>query len=217
VKPAAVLFDMDGTLFDSEKLWDIAIDELAEVYGAVVPNEVRTAMVGRAVAECMLLLHAAIGQPWRDSQTSADWIYNRVEQLFAVALQWRPGAQELLHEVRAAGVPTALVTSTNRQVVEVALDTLGRHNFDVEICGDEVEFTKPHPDPYQRAARSLGVDPADCVVIEDSPTGVASGLAAGSRVLGVPHAVPLASEGGRLTLVPSLAGVTLADLAALPF
>lgn len=211
--PAAVLFDMDGTLFDSEPLWDTAIEELAAEYGAVVSAEVRLSMVGRSVDESMLLFHQGIGQPWREAAVSAAWIYDRVEGLFATDLVWRPGARELLHDVRAAGLPTALVTSTNRQCVEVALDTLGRHNFDAVVCGDEVAFTKPHPDPYLRAAKLLGVEPADCLVVEDSPTGVASALAAGARVIGVPNAVTLSPMTG-LTLLTTLAGVTLAALAA---
>ena len=133
--------------------------------------------------------------------------------LFATELVWRPGARELLHDVRAAGVPTALVTSTSRRAVEVALDTLGRHNFDAVVCGDEVAFTKPHPDPYLRAAKLLGVEPSGCVAIEDSPAGVASALAAGARVIGVPNAVSLSPMTG-LTLLTTLSGLTLAELAA---
>ncbi|WP_166388038.1 HAD family hydrolase [Catellatospora methionotrophica] len=208
-----MLFDMDGTLFDSEPLWDIAIEELAHLYGAQVSAEVRLNMVGRSVDESMVLFHDGIGQPWRDAAASSAWIYDRVTGLFATDLVWRPGAQELLHEVRAAGLPTALVTSTNRRAVEVALDTLGRHNFDAVVCGDEVAFTKPHPDPYLRAAKLLNVEPADCLAVEDSPTGVASALAAGTRVIGVPNAVTLKPMTG-LTLLPTLAGATLAALSA---
>ncbi|MDI1464555.1 HAD family phosphatase [Catellatospora sp. KI3] len=209
-----MLFDMDGTLFDSEPLWDIAIDELAAEYGAVLAAEVRLAMVGRSVPESMVLFHDGIGQSWRDAKTSSDWIYERVAVLFASDLVWRPGARELLAEVRAAGIPAALVTSTNRRVVEIALDTLGRDTFDAVVCGDEVAFTKPHPDPYLRAAKLLGVEPADCLAIEDSPTGAASALAAGARVIAVPHAVSVDAAPG-LVLLPTLAGVTLADLATL--
>ncbi|MEV4417683.1 HAD family phosphatase [Catellatospora sp. NPDC049609] len=209
-----MLFDMDGTLFDSEPLWDIAIEELAHAYGAAISVEVRLAMVGRSVDESMVLFHDGIGQPWRDAATSARWITDRVAGLFATDLVWRPGARELLHEVRAAGLPTALVTSTNRQCVDIALDTLGRHNFDAVVCGDEVAFPKPHPDPYQRAAKLLGVNVADCLAIEDSPTGVASALAAGARVIGVPHAVKLAPMTG-LTLLTTLTGVTLTTLSTL--
>jgi HAD superfamily hydrolase (TIGR01509 family) len=205
---------MDGTLFDSEVLWDLAINELAESFGAVVPLETRLAMVGTSMHDSMELLHQGIGQPWRDGPASADWINERVGKLFATDLVWRPGARELLHEVRAAGVPTALVTATRRALVDVAVQTAGRDNFDVLVCGDEVVNTKPHPEPYETAAKLLGVDIQRCVAIEDSPTGVASALAAGATVLAVPNHVPL-SPGPRVTLVDSLAGVGLSDLAAL--
>ncbi|GAA1650741.1 HAD family hydrolase [Catellatospora bangladeshensis] len=211
-----MLFDMDGTLFDSEPLWDIAIEELAHAYGSAISVEARLAMVGRSVDESMVLFHDSIGQPWREAAASARWITDRVTGLFATDLVWRPGARELLHEVRAAGLPTALVTSTSRQCVDVALDTLGRHNFDAVVCGDEVAFTKPHPDPYQRAAKLLGVDPTDCIAIEDSPTGVASALAAGARVIGIPHAVKLSPMTG-LTLLTTLTGATLATLTTAAF
>lgn len=214
VAPAAVLFDMDGTLFDSEKLWDIAINELADSYGVTVPAETRMAMVGTSARDSMRLLHDGIGQPWRDPVAASEWIHRRVGELFGTSLVWRPGARELLHEVRAAAVPTALVTATQRRLVEIAIGTAGRHNFDALVCGDEVSSPKPHPEPYRRAARLLGVDIADCVAIEDSPTGVASAAAAGAWVLGIPHHVPL-SPGPRVSLLPSLTGITLARLAAL--
>jgi HAD superfamily hydrolase (TIGR01509 family) len=210
----AILFDMDGTLFDSEKLWDVAIHELAETYGAAVPEQTRMAMVGTSMASSMVLLHDGIGQPWRDPVFSSEWIHVRVAQLFSTSLVWRPGARELLAQVRAAGVPTALVTATERRLVEIAMSWAGPENFDVLVCGDEVDHTKPHPEPYLLAARLLGVDIAHCVAIEDSPTGVASAAAAGARVLAIPHHVPLV-EGPRVRLRDTLADVTLADLAAL--
>jgi HAD superfamily hydrolase (TIGR01509 family) len=209
--PAAVLFDMDGTLFDSEKLWDIAINELVVDYGTTVPQETRMAMVGTSMASSMVLLHDGIGQPWRDPVYSSEWIHARVAELFVTSLVWRPGAQELLHEVRAYGVPTALVTATERRLVKIAIQTAGEHNFDVLVCGDEVAHSKPHPEPYLQAARLLGVKPEDCVAIEDSPTGVASAAAAGAFVLAIPHHVPLQS-GPRVTLRSTLEGVTLAGL-----
>ena len=212
--PQAVLFDMDGTLFDSEVLWDVAIKELAASYGAVVPDETRLAMVGTSMYDSMQLLHHGIGQPWRDGPASAAWINDRVGQLFETSLVWRPGARELLHEVRAAGVPTALVTATQRRLVDVAVRTAGRHNFDVLVCGDEVTHTKPHPEPYETAARLLGVDISRCIAIEDSPTGIASALAAGAMVLAIPHHVPLIPR-PRVTLRETLAGIGLTDLSIL--
>lgn len=205
---------MDGTLVDSEKLWDVALQELAREYGGELSVDARRSIIGTAMAESMRILHDDLGQPERDPEISAAWINERILELFRTGLPWRPGAFELLQAVRAAGVPTALVTSSPRALVEIALDTLGRDNFDVVVAGDEVVAAKPHPEPYLTAARLLGAPIERCVAIEDSPTGVASALASGAAVLAVPAEVPLPPIKG-VHQVRSLAGVDLAALAAL--
>ncbi|MFG3702138.1 HAD family hydrolase [Micromonospora sp. NPDC047620] len=209
-----MLFDMDGTLVDSEKLWDVALRELAAEYGATLSEAARKAMVGTSMAVSMRILHDDLGQPHRDPDVSAAWIDARILELFRTGLRWRPGALTLLRAVRAAGIPTALVTSSVRPLVEVALDTLGRDSFDAVVCGDEVDAAKPHPEPYLTAARLLGVPIARCVAIEDSPTGVASALAAGAAVLAVPAEVPIGPLDG-VHQVESLTGADLELLAAL--
>ncbi|MEV0157177.1 HAD family phosphatase [Micromonospora sp. NPDC050686] len=203
-----MLFDMDGTLVDSEKLWDVALTELAETYGGTLSDAARRAIVGTSMAVSMRILHDDLGQPERDPQVSAAWIDARILELFRTGLRWRPGALALLHAVRAAGIPTALVTSSGRPLVEVALDTLGRDSFDAIVCGDEVGSAKPHPEPYLTAARLLGVPIGRCVAIEDSPSGVASALAAGAAVLAVPAEVPIEPADG----VHQLESLTAADL-----
>lgn len=212
--PAAVLFDMDGTLVDSEKLWDVALQELAEEYAGTISTAARHAMVGTSMAVSMRILHDDLGQPWRDPALSTAWIERRILELFRTGLRWRPGALALLRAVRAAGIPTALVTSSGRQLVEVALDTLGRDSFDVVVCGDEVDAAKPHPEPYLTAARLLGVPIERCVAIEDSPTGVTSALTAGAAVLAVPVEVPVPATDG-VHLLESLTAADLELLAAL--
>ncbi|WFE56183.1 HAD family phosphatase [Micromonospora sp. WMMD712] len=209
-----MLFDMDGTLVDSEKLWDVALRELAAEYGATLSDAGRKALIGTSMADAMRILHDDLGQPHRDPQASAAWIDARILELFRTGLRWRPGALALLRAVRAAGIPTALVTSSGRPLVEVALDTLGRDSFDAVVCGDEVDAAKPHPEPYLTAARLLGVPIDRCVAIEDSPTGVASALAAGAAVLAVPAEVPIAPADG-VHQLDSLTGADLELLAAL--
>ncbi|SCE94095.1 haloacid dehalogenase superfamily, subfamily IA, variant 3 with third motif having DD or ED [Micromonospora haikouensis] len=205
---------MDGTLVDSEKLWDVALRELAAEYGTTLSDAGRKALIGNSMADAMRILHDDLGQPHRDPQVSAAWIDARILELFRTGLRWRPGALALLRAVRAAGIPTALVTSSGRPLVEVALDTLGRDSFDVVVCGDEVDAAKPHPEPYLTAARLLGVPIARCVAIEDSPPGVASALAAGAAVLAVPAEVPIAPTDG-VHQLDSLTGADLELLAAL--
>ncbi len=212
--PAAVLFDMDGTLVDSEKVWDVALHELATHAGGELSPPARQAMVGSSMSRSMQILHEDLAQPWRDAAADAAWLTERVHELFDGALVWRPGAKELLAVVRSAGVPTALVTSTERRLVEVALETLGRQSFDVVVCGDEVTATKPDPAPYRTAAELLGVPIEDCVAIEDSPTGVASARAAGAAVLAVPCELELPPMPG-VVLRNSLLGVDLPFLAGL--
>jgi HAD superfamily hydrolase (TIGR01509 family) len=209
-----VLFDMDGTLVDSEKVWDIALSELAERAGGKLSQAAREAMIGSPMSRTMQIFRDDLGRPDRPERPDVEWLTARVFELFAQGLVWRPGALELLLAVRAAGVPTALVTSTGRQLVEVALETLGRENFDVVVVGDEVKAPKPDPEPYRTAADLLGVPIAECVAVEDSPTGVASALAAGAAVLAVPAELELPPTDG-VHLRETLEGVDPAYLAAL--
>jgi HAD superfamily hydrolase (TIGR01509 family) len=212
IRPAAVLFDMDGTLVDSEKVWDVALNELAvREAGRHLSTAARRAMIGSSMVTSMRIMRDDLDL---GHEPDHDWLIERVFELFAQGLVWRPGALELLRAVRAAGLPTALVTSTGRKLVEVALDTLGRENFDVVVCGDEVTMPKPAPEPYRTAATLLGVPIADCVAIEDSPTGVASAIASGAVVLAVPAELELPSTDG-IHLRTSLVGVDPAYLANL--
>jgi HAD superfamily hydrolase (TIGR01509 family) len=210
----AVLFDMDGTLVDSEPVWDDALRAMARWLGGELSDAARRATVGTNVAVSVGIVRADVGRPDADPVASGEWLVAAARERFAAGLRWRPGARELVDAVRAAGVPTALVTNTERELVEVALGRLVDELFDVAVCGDEVRRPKPHPEPYLTAAARLGVDPADAVAVEDSPTGAASADAAGCRVLVVPTELPVPA-GPRRTVLPSLVGIGVADLAAL--
>jgi HAD superfamily hydrolase (TIGR01509 family) len=211
--PRAVLFDMDGTLVDSEKVWDVTLQEVAATLGGRLSARTRAAMLGSNLYQSITMLHDDLDIT-ADPAATGRLLLERTKAYFARGLPWQPGARDLLHAVRAAGLPTALVTSTHRDLVDVALHTIGRHHFDTVVCGDEVTHNKPHPEPYLRAAEQLGVPPADCVAVEDSPTGVASACAAGCTVLAVPGPVPV-PPGPRRHIRTTLLGVTPADLAAL--
>lgn len=211
--PSGVLFDMDGTLFDSEKLWDVALHELARELGGELSEAARVAMIGNTLEASMRLLHSDLGRPELDVETSGAWLQARMVELFAGPLIWQPGARELLAAVRSAAIPAALVTATRRRLVEIALDTLGRENFEAVVCGDEVEHPKPHPDPYLRAAALLGLHPDECVAVEDSANGTASAEAAGCPVLVVPSEAPVPA-GPRRVHRESLIGVGIAELSA---
>ncbi|HEX9338449.1 MAG TPA: HAD family phosphatase [Pseudonocardiaceae bacterium] len=213
----AVLWDMDGTLVDSEKLWTIALDELMTRLGSPLTHEIRVALIGSNMLQSTLILLAHAGiEPTPAAIADVDgWLNRRMAEIFAHDLPWRPGARDALRSVRESGVRTALVTSTERALTEIALDTIGREFFDVTICGDEVDGeNKPLPRPYLMAAELLGVDPTNCVAIEDSVTGVTSAQAAGCTVLVVPAEAPV-PPGERLILRESLLGVDAELLAGL--
>jgi HAD superfamily hydrolase (TIGR01509 family) len=205
-----ILFDMDGTLVDSEKVWSVGLDQLAEHLGGRLSDAARRAMVGTSMSQSMRILHDDLGVD-ADESESVRYLEKRVSALFADGLIWRPGAPELLAAVRAAGIPTALVTATRRHLVEVALITIGPHNFDAVVAGDDLDETKPHPAPYRTAAELLGADARRCVAVEDSPNGITSALAAGCVVVGVPCEVGL-DHLENVHLVDSLADLSVAGL-----
>jgi HAD superfamily hydrolase (TIGR01509 family) len=207
----AVLFDMDGTLVDSEKVWQAALGDLAGSHGATLSPGARRALIGATTSDSMDILYADIAQPWHDHDAGGRWLEARVMTLLADGVVWRPGARDLLVAVRAAGIKTALVTATARHVTEAMLESIGRANFDLVVTDDDVVNGKPHPEPYRHAAATLGVQPANCVAIEDSPAGCASALAAGCAVLAVPAEVDLS----RLTSVTHARSLTEVDVAFL--
>jgi HAD superfamily hydrolase (TIGR01509 family) len=216
----AVLFDMDGTLVETEGYWGEAMAELAESLGGRMSAEARQATVGTSMRTSMRILHADLGVVRDEEQLQADarWVMDRTAQLMRSGIAWQPGARELLVAVRAAGLRTALVTTTPRSIAETVLRSirkdLGADPFDETVCGDEVPARKPDPAPYRLAMAALGVEPEECVVIEDSQVGIASGLAAGVAVLGVP-AMQAVDPAPGLTLQASLTGTDVAFLARL--
>ncbi len=187
----AVLFDMDGTLVDSEKLWDISLQELYRRLGGELTPEVRDATVGGSAEGVMRIVYDDLGLDHDPTHmaASADWLHDYTAELFDGGLPWCDGAQQLLDTLADADVPMALVTNTRRALTERALNSIGRHYFSVSVCGDEVARAKPAPDPYQRAAALLGLEPEHCLAVEDSITGAAAAEDAGCPVLVVPNDV----------------------------
>jgi HAD superfamily hydrolase (TIGR01509 family) len=213
---AAVLWDMDGTLVDSEQIWTVALTDLARHLGGRLSLPARMAMVGTNMTVGIRLLFDDLGLP-ADAAAQAEaraWLAARTAHLFSGPLPWRPGAVDALAVLRAAGLPCALVTNTERAITELALGSLGRHNFEAVVCGDEVALPKPAPDVYLRATSLLGLPAARCVAIEDSPTGVASAEAAGCPVLVVP-CVASVPDGPRRVFRDSLVGLTVPELESL--
>jgi HAD superfamily hydrolase (TIGR01509 family) len=209
----AVLFDMDGTLVDSEKLWDISLAALYEHHGGRMSPEVRASMVGGSAEDTIRTVYTDLGlEPDPVSMAeSGRWLHECTAELFDGGLSWCDGAQELLEALAAEGTPMALVTNTQRALTERALNSIGKHYFSASVCGDEVPQGKPAPDLYQSAATLLGLEPSACLAIEDSITGTAAAESAGCPVLVVPNDVAVPS-GPRRRHIPSLAEVSVSDL-----
>jgi HAD superfamily hydrolase (TIGR01509 family) len=210
--PAAVLWDLDGTLVDTEPLWFEAEEAMALRHGATWSTEHAKNLVGNSLEVSAAYIREHMGVPLSLEQILEE-LLQYMEAHTAARATFQPGALELLGALRAARVPCALVTMSYRRLVTPLLPRLGEEAFAVTVCGDEVEHGKPHPEAYLRAAAHLGVDPTDCVVIEDSPSGAASGEASGARVVVVEHLVEVPA-GPRRVKVSTLDGLDVAGLIA---
>ncbi len=212
VLPAAVLWDMDGTLVDTEPCWMAAERLLVAEHGGTWGQEDAEAVVGLPLTDGAAALQAAgVALPVPEI---VERMLDHVIATLDEHADWQPGARELLVALRDAGVPCALVTMSYRRLAEAVLRSAPDGAFSVLVTGDEVTHGKPHPEPYLTAAAALGVEVTECVAIEDSPPGIGSALASGARTLGVQHIVPVDPRPG-LSRVGSLDGVTLDDLARL--
>ncbi|MGA8257284.1 MAG: HAD family phosphatase [Nocardioides sp.] len=209
---AAVLWDMDGTLVDTEPYWIATEFALADEYGATWSHDLALQLVGNDLLESGRFIRDHMDLPLTSEQIVdrlLDGVVAQVEQ----SVPWRPGAVELLTALRADDVPCALVTMSYERFVAPILAELPPGTFRVVVTGDQVTRGKPDPEPYLSAARLLGVDPTDCVAIEDSNTGCRSAESAGCTVLAVPNHVQI-DPGVRRIFVKSLADLSVADLTA---
>ncbi|MFE5894621.1 HAD-IA family hydrolase [Streptomyces sp. NPDC056462] len=197
----AVLFDMDGTLVDTERLWWEAVEHVA---GRALTEADEAQVLGRPVEYTADWLAAATGAPAADL---ADALHREFADRVRAGIVPRPGALDLLDALAREGVPTALVTASPRAVADTVLEALGVSRFAVSVTADDTDRTKPAPDPYLAACRALGVDPRACVAVEDTRTGVSSAEAAGCTVLAVPSLAPIEPAPGR-TVLASLEEVT---------
>lgn len=203
---------MDGTLVDTEPYWLDAEADLVASYGGTWTSQDGLTLVGSGLWHSASVLRA------RGVDLSDDEIIQRLTDRVLEQVQehvpWRPGARELLAELKQAGIPTALVTMSIRRMAEHIVSTIEFDAFDHIVAGDEVTHSKPHPEPYLRGARLIGVAAADCIAIEDSTTGLASAVASGAVSIGVPMHSPL-EHGLGYTVWPTLEGRSVADLSEL--
>lgn len=209
----AVLWDMDGTLVDTEPYWIAAETELINRYGGNWSSEDALQLVGLGLWASAEIIQAAGVE-----QSADEIVYGLTDHVRRLlreqGIPWQPGARELLQELRSTGVPTALVTMSLRDMALEVASNLGFDGFDVVIAGDDVPHPKPHPAPYLAGLEALGARASNSIGIEDSVAGVQSARAAGLTAIGVPHMIAL-DESGAHVVWPTLAGRRVDDLHAL--
>ncbi|MGC5012182.1 HAD family hydrolase [Streptosporangium sp. DT93] len=208
-----VLFDMDGLLVDSEKIWFQVEAEVMERLGAGWTPADQENLVGGSMASSVAYMIRVSGSGVAPERVET-WMLEGMVARLSGGVEMMPGAAALLAEVRREGLAAALVTSSARPIAEACLRSIGTHHFDHVVTGDDVARPKPDPEPYLTAARLLGADPARCVALEDSPNGVTAATAAGCRVVAVPSVLPIPEAPGRL-VAGSLLEVDVAVLRAL--
>ena len=189
--PKAVLWDMDGTLIDSEPYWMLSESRLAKQYGGTWSEKDALQLIGNDLFHASDILRNQFGIEDMTTREVIDRLTDEVIEQLRTKLPWRPGALELLVELKKAGIKTALVTMSMRTMALTVADQIDFQAFDVVVAGDDVTNGKPHPEPYLRAAELLGVAPEDCLAFEDSPTGLASAEAAGCHAIGVTNFINL--------------------------
>jgi HAD superfamily hydrolase (TIGR01509 family) len=195
MKPAAVLFDNDGLLLDTEVLWTRAETSLFRRHGLTFTIEHKREMIGTSVTESTVILERQLDAPGQGPQLMAE-LHDLVMEEVARGVEPMPGAVELLD---ALDVPVGVASNSPRAFVELALESSGlRERFGCVLSADDVARPKPAPDLYVELARALGADPSACVALEDSPTGVASARAAGAFVIGVPSLDGVVLDGADL-------------------
>ena len=209
----AVLFDMDGTIVDTEPYWIAAEYALVESFGGVWSDEHAHALVGSALLDSADYIRRHGGVDLAPA-VIVDRLLDEVVSAAEHAMPWRPGAVALLSELAEREIPCGLVTMSYARLARTVVERLHADAFATVVTGDQVADGKPHPEAYRTATARLGVDPSRCIAIEDSPTGIASAEAAGCFVVAVPHHVPIEAAPGRV-LIDSLADVDVDLLAAM--
>lgn len=212
--PAAVLWDMDGTLIDSEPYWLASEVALAESYGGAWSEADGHELIGKSLYDSSALLRKRFGIEDLNVQEVIDRMTASVIADLKQRLPFRPGALELLLGLKQKGIPTALVTMSMRKMALAVTDQIGFAAFDVVVAGDEVVHGKPHPEPYLKAAQLLGVDIRDCIALEDSHTGMAAAEASGAHAIGIPNLISLPKRPGN-KIIPSLTVVDVENLESL--
>jgi len=203
---------MDGTIVDTEPYWIAAEYALVDSFGGTWSDELAFSLVGNALPTSAEILrgHGVALEP----DDIIERLTSEVTRACQRVMPWRPGARELLAALGDDGVPCALVTMSYLALAQTVVNALPVNCFATLVTGDQVVDGKPHPEAYLLAAARLHADPAQCVAIEDSPTGIASAEAAGCVVVAVPHHIPIEPAPTRI-VIESLTDLTVDRLRVL--
>ncbi len=210
--PLAILWDYDGTLVDTQPIWRQVDYDIVSSHGHQWSEEQEHSLIGISGLDAgRSLIHACGGPGMTDAQMDELRCRMVAERVASQELLYRPGAYALIEACAAIGLACALFSASPRFVLDAGLARMPAHWFEATISGYEISRPKPDPQGYLLAAERLGVDPRDCLVIEDSLPGIQAGLASGAGVLAIPCMTPLEDLPGQV-LRDSLTEVTLDDL-----
>lgn len=210
MRPAAILIDQDGTLIDSEPLWERAESEMTRALGGELTAEARERMIGGPLRDTVLLMLELSGAEAAPERIETELVAE-VVRLIGERVPWMPSAPDFLARAQSAGIPVALVTSSWRPITEVVAASAPGAGFACVVSGNDVDRPKPAPDAYREAARRLGVPISRCLAVEDSPTGVRAAVASGAVVAVVPGIVEIAPSPD-YSRVPSLEDLDLGTI-----
>ena len=190
-----VIFDMDGLMFDTERLWDTFWAPACRDLGLQPPTDPDFFALGRGLAGADTLRHVEKYIPGCDAQRLVEEVWRVGEAALAAGVPCKPGLRELLDWLRAQGIPCAVASSSPREMVERNLQNTGvAPYFAAVVCGADVRRSKPDPQIFLLAAEKLGVPIADCLVLEDSHNGIRAGHASGAVTVMVPDLMPVTDE-----------------------
>lgn len=208
---SAVLWDMDGTLIDSEPIWIKQEHELMQSLGVVWSDADAIHCVGGPMTRVDAFMRSKLDEAQQKlfpPMALTEQLLLRMADQMNQGVDFAPGAQDLLKELKAMGIKQGLVSASSRTLVDAALNSIGPGYFEVTISDNDVVNSKPHPEGYLLAASKLGVEIEDCLILEDSITGTTAAINSGAYVVGIPHVAKLPT-GPKVVHVDTLLGINV--------
>lgn len=211
---AAVLWDMDGTLIDSEPIWIQQEYELMASLGVTWSDEDAIHCVGGPMTRVDAYMRSKLDEATQSlfpPMALTEQLLLRMADQMGQGVDFAPGAEHLLNDFRALGIKQGLVSASSRTLVDAAINSIGSDFFQITISDNDVESSKPSPEGYLKAAAQMGVDIKECLILEDSITGTTAAIESGAFVIGIPHVAKLPT-GPKVVHIDSLEGTNVASL-----